>query len=226
MASSACCPCWAVASWAFSSSAASTKPCPSSPSLSASRPVSTRSKTPTRRGATGPDSKHWFTTSFLQPLPYLVTPLGYRKLSANDQFFAGAQTVVAVSLLQLKLYQTFVLYCRVAYASSNKTKIVCIETELFCLPGVDATHVYVRAWALGCFHSLISTQTFRMALTASVDSCAEMKCAPSVAQLNLAEFGGRRRKAMLGVCHRPCRPWEWNPEIRVSENGQTANLYS
>ena len=32
------------------------------------------------------------------------------------------QTVV--SLLQLKLYQTFVLYCHVAYASSNETKIV------------------------------------------------------------------------------------------------------
>ena len=36
----------------------------------------------------------------------------------------------------------------------------------FILPGVDASHVYVRAWALGCFHSLISTQTFRRALTA------------------------------------------------------------
>ena len=24
----------------------------------------------------------------------------------------------------------------------------------FSLPGVDASHVYVRAWALGCFHSL------------------------------------------------------------------------
>ena len=30
-----------------------------------------------------PNSKHWFTTSFLQPLPYL----GSRKLSANEQFF-------------------------------------------------------------------------------------------------------------------------------------------
>ena len=56
-----------------------------------------------------------------------------------------------------------------------------IESELFLLPGVDASHVHVRAWALGCFHSLISTQTFRRALTASVDSCAEIKCAPSVA---------------------------------------------
>ena len=37
----------------------------------------------------------------------------------------------------------------------------------FFLPGVDAPHVYVRAWAQGCFHSLISTRTFRRALTAS-----------------------------------------------------------
>ena len=33
------------------------------------------------------------------------------------------------------------------------------------LPRVDAPHVYVRAWAIGCFHSLISTRTFRRALT-------------------------------------------------------------
>ena len=53
----------------------------------------------------------------------------------------------------------------------------------------------VRASALGCFHSVISTQTFWRALTASVDSgCPEIKSAPSV-----AEFGGRCRKAMLGV---------------------------
>ena len=51
----------------------------------------------------------------------------------------------------------------------------------FFLPRVDASHVYVRAWALGCFHILVSTQTFRRALTASVDSCAEIKSAPSAA---------------------------------------------
>ena len=49
------------------------------------------------------------------------------------------------------------------------------------LPGVDAPRVYVRAWALGCFHSLNSTRTFRRALTASLDRCAEIKSAPSVA---------------------------------------------
>ena len=55
------------------------------------------------------------------------------------------------------------------------------KRSLFFLPGVDASHVYVRARALGCFHSLIITKTFRRELTASVDSCAEIKSAPSVA---------------------------------------------
>ena len=59
---------------------------------------------------------------------------------------------------------------------------------------------YVRASTLRCFRSLISTQTFRRALTASADSCAETKSAPSVAEPLLAEFGGRCRKVMLGVC--------------------------
>ena len=56
------------------------------------------------------------------------------------------------------------------------------------------------AWVLGCFHSHISTQTFRRVLTASVDSCVEIKSALSVALPNLVEFGGKCRKAMLGVC--------------------------
>ena len=73
------------------------------------------------------------------------------------------------------------------YTSTNKTTVVLIETELsffffFFLTGVDASRVYVRAWALGCFHSYISTGTFRRALTVSLDSCAEIKSgAPSVA---------------------------------------------
>ena len=67
-----------------------------------------------------------------------------------------------------------------------KPKSFEIETDPFYfifLPGVDVPHVYVHAWALGCFHSLISTQTFRTrrALTVLVDSCAEIKSAPSMA---------------------------------------------
>ena len=106
--------------------------------------------------------------------------IGSRKLSANEQFFVGAQTVV--SLLQTTHIISDVCFItdHVAYASSNKTSHLNRGGIIF-YPGVDASHVYVRAWALGCFHSLISTQTFRGVLTASVDSCAEIKSAPSVA---------------------------------------------
>ena len=34
---------------------------------------------------------------------------------------------------------------------------------------MDASHVYVRVLALGCFYSHVSTRTFRRALTASLD---------------------------------------------------------
>ena len=43
-------------------------------------------------------------------------------------------------------------------------------------PGADAPRVYVRAWKLCRFHSLTSTQTFRGALTASVNSRADKEC--------------------------------------------------
>ena len=41
------------------------------------------------------------------------------------------------------------------------------DGTLFFLPGVDAPHVYVRAWALGCFHSLTSTQLTNLGVTKS-----------------------------------------------------------
>ena len=53
--------------------------------------------------------------------------------------------------------------------------------SFFFLPRVDVSHVYMDARALGCFHSLISTETYWRALTASLDSCTEIKSAPSVA---------------------------------------------
>ena len=82
------------------------------------------------------------------------------------------------------------------YTSTNKTTIVWIETELFFLPGVDASHVYVRALALGCFYSHISTRTFRRALTASL----EIKSAPSVSGVTKSGRVWRKvPKAMLGV---------------------------
>ena len=106
--------------------------------------------------------------------------IGSRKLSANEQFFVGAQTVVSsLQTTQIKQGVPFIAANEV-YTITNKTTIVSIETELF-LHGVDASHVYVRALALGCFYSHLSTGTFRRALTASLDTCAEIKSAPSVA---------------------------------------------
>ena len=74
------------------------------------------------------DSKYWFTTYFLQPLPYpyFSYAIGSTKLSANEQFFVGAQTVV--SLLQTTQITSDVCFItdHGACASSNKTKIVWI----------------------------------------------------------------------------------------------------
>ena len=48
-------------------------------------------------GVMGANSKHWFTTSFLQPLPYLVTPLGPKNCQLTSIFVVGgAQTVVSL----------------------------------------------------------------------------------------------------------------------------------
>ena len=49
-------------------------------------------------------------------------------------------------------------------------------------PRADAPHVYMRASTLSCFrpqsYYYVSTQTFRRALTESLDSCAETKECP------------------------------------------------
>ena len=128
----------------------------------------------------GANSKHWFTTSFLQPLPYLVMPWGSRKLSANEQFLVGAQTVVS-------LLQTTEIKQGVSFIATTKFMPVQIKPKSFesrrnsfSLPRVDASRVYMGSWALGRFYRL-STQTFRRVLTASVDSCGEIKSTPSVA---------------------------------------------
>ena len=56
------------------------------------------------------------------------------------------------------------------------------------------SHVYMGAWALGCFHSLTSTQTFQRALTTSVDSCMEIECPFSgVTKSDSLEEGARKQ---------------------------------
>ena len=71
------------------------------------------------------------------------------KLSANEQFFVGAQTVVSLlQTTQIKWGVSFTAADKV-YASTYKTTIVWIETELFLLPGVEC---------VSCLHACLGAR--------------------------------------------------------------------
>ena len=80
--------------------------------------------------------------------------IGSKKLSANEQFLVGAQTVVRLlQTTQIKQGGSFLAANKV-YTSTNKTTI---ETELsFFLPGVDASHINLRA----CFGARLLLQSY------------------------------------------------------------------
>ena len=72
-------------------------------------------------------------TSKLQALVYDILPsttavfsyaIGPRKLSANEQFFVGAQTVVTLLQTTQVISDVCFITDHVGYASSNQTKIV------------------------------------------------------------------------------------------------------
>ena len=117
--------------------------------------------------------------------------IGSRKRSANEQFFCcffffffffffwcsnSSKIVTNNSDYIRRLFYVAMLL------TPAQIKPKSLESRrnsfFFFLPGVYASHICVRAWVLGCFHSLISTKTFRRALTASVDSWTEIKCYP------------------------------------------------
>ena len=77
----------------------------------------------------------------LQTLVYDILPpatviidyaIGLEKLSANGQFFVGAHAQLAVSFQRTTESISGVTFvtAHVAYVSTNKTKIVSLETEL------------------------------------------------------------------------------------------------
>ena len=78
--------------------------------------------------------------SKLQVLVYDIFPsttavfsyvIGSWKLSANEQFFVGAQTVVSLlQTTQIKQGVSFIALNKV-YTSTNKTTIIWIKMELF-----------------------------------------------------------------------------------------------
>ena len=104
----------------------------------------------------------WFnicrTPPKLQALVYDILPsttavfsyaTGSRKLSANEQFFGGAQTVVSMlQITQIKQGVPFIATNKV-YTSTNKTTIVWIEMELFFFFNPGWMHL-VFTCMLGC----------------------------------------------------------------------------
>ena len=103
---------------------------------------------------------------------------------AYEQFFVGAQTIVIKCVTNnWNKTRRVILWPPTMFTPAQiKPQSFEWRRNSFSLPRLDASHVYVGAWALGCFHSHThSTRTFRRALTASVDSCVEIKSAPSVA---------------------------------------------
>ena len=91
----------------------------------------------------------------LQALVYDILPptnvitdyaIGLGKLSANEQFFVGAQ--IAERLRPTAQTASFVslITVHIADAIRNKTPIVSIKTQRIFHPGADVPHVYVRAF--------------------------------------------------------------------------------
>ena len=94
--------------------------------------------------------------------------IGFRKLSANEQFFflywySNSSKFVRNNSNYIRRLSVLITDHVAAYASSNQLKPKSFESRrnsfFFFKPGVDASHVYGGAWALGLIHSLISTQT-------------------------------------------------------------------
>ena len=106
------------------------------------------------------------------------------------------ECVLCVSVQCMCVWVTTV-YVMCVCVSDSGVCSVCVKPKLFDLrqnsffslssafflfvPLAYVPNVYVCAWMLCCFHSCISTETFQRVLTASVDSCAEIESAPSVA---------------------------------------------
>ena len=72
---------------------------------------------------------------FYNILPSTTAAFSYtirsRKLSANKQFFVGAQTIERLLQTTQIILDVCFITDHVAYASSNKTKIIWIKMELF-----------------------------------------------------------------------------------------------
>ena len=125
------------------------------------------------------------------------------KLSANEQFFVGGQTVVRLlQTTQIKQGVSFIAANRNFTPAQTKPQSFESRRNSSFLPGVDASHVYVRALTLGCFYSHISTRTFRWALTVGGQLRGDKECPFS----GVTKSGRVWRKVRLLIKNlmRPC----------------------
>ena len=84
-------------------------------------------------------------------------------MSANEQFFDDAQMAASFNR-QLELYQTFLLLLTTLLTPAQNQKRLNRDGTFFFfffLPGADALHVYVGAWALCCFTVVLVPKPFR-----------------------------------------------------------------
>ena len=77
-------------------------------------------------------------------------------MSANEQFFVGAQTVVSSLLTTQIISDVCFITDHVATPAQIKPKLFETRQNFFLsffTRGGCVSCLYVRAWALGCFHS-------------------------------------------------------------------------
>jgi len=91
-----------------------------------------------------PNSKHWFTTSFLQPLPYLVTPQVAENCQLTSRFFCwcsnSSKFVTNNSdYIRCLLYNLPCCLCQLKLNQNRLNRDW--PFFLFFKPGVDASHV-------------------------------------------------------------------------------------
>ena len=96
----------------------------------------------------------------------MITPQVSKNCQLTDSFTLGVQVAVT-------LWQTTQIISGEKLLLLTPAEIKPKSSDFFMIffqPGADDLlyRVYVRAWTLCCYHSLIISQTFRKALTASV----------------------------------------------------------
>ena len=78
--------------------------------------------------------------------------IGSRKLSANEQFFVGSHTVVSLLQTTQIIWDVCFITDHVAYASSNRTKIVWIKMELF------SSFFFTRGGCASCWRTCLGAR--------------------------------------------------------------------